>query len=122
MGSCPTEFNKYRHYLACVAGAKRGGGGGGRKGKGKGAPLPLSPIPLPFFPSSLSPTPYPFRHLLRRLGITLPSPGVRSAQAASHDSVNVTLCKPGTINCPLAKCGNEITCRYSIVFTFKKAG
>ena len=29
--------------------------------------LPLSPIPLPFFPSSLSPTPYPFRRLLRRL-------------------------------------------------------
>ena len=25
-------------FLACVAGAKRGGGGGGRKGKGKGAP------------------------------------------------------------------------------------
>ena len=24
-------------------------------------------IPLPFFPSSLSPTPYPFRHLPRRL-------------------------------------------------------
>ena len=31
-------------------------------------PLPLSPIPLPFFPSFLSPTPYPFRRLLRRLG------------------------------------------------------
>ena len=25
-----------RFFLACVAGAKRGGGGGGRKGKGKG--------------------------------------------------------------------------------------
>ena len=36
------------------------------KGREKG-PLPLSPIPLPFFPSSLSPTPYPFRRLLRRL-------------------------------------------------------
>ena len=39
---------------------------GGRKGKGKG-PLSLFPIPLPSFPSSLSPTPYPFRRLLRRL-------------------------------------------------------
>ena len=26
-------------------------------------------MPLPFFPSSLSPTPYPFRRLLRRLRI-----------------------------------------------------
>ena len=43
--------------LACVADAKRGGGGGREKGK----------IPLLFFPSSLSPTPYPFRRLLRRL-------------------------------------------------------
>ena len=30
------------------------------------SPPPL-PNPLPFFPSSLSPTPYPFRRLLRRL-------------------------------------------------------
>ena len=52
--------------IACVAGAKRGGGGGGEREKGR--ELPLSPIPLPFFPSSLSPTPYPFRRLLRRLG------------------------------------------------------
>ena len=30
------------------------------------SPPPL-PNPLPFFPSCLSPTPYPFRRLLRRL-------------------------------------------------------
>ena len=50
------------------------------------------------------------------IGITPPSPGIRSAQAASHDSVNVLLCKPGTINyCPLAKCGkrNHIPSFYS---------
>jgi len=52
----------YGSKLACVAGAKRRG----REGKGKGASP--SPIPFPFFPSSLSPTPYPFRRLLRRLG------------------------------------------------------
>ena len=52
--------------LACVTGAKRGGGGWREKGKREGS-LPLSPIPLPFFPSSLSPIPYPFRRLLRRL-------------------------------------------------------
>ena len=44
--------------IACVAGAKRGGG----RGEGE-----RDPIPLPFFPSSLSPIPYPFRRLLRRL-------------------------------------------------------
>ena len=32
-----------------------------------GVPSPFSPIPLPFFPSSLSPTHYPFRRVLRRL-------------------------------------------------------
>ena len=54
-------------FLACVAGAKRGGRMGGRKarkrGKGK-VPSTLSPTPslFPFFP-----IPYPFRHLLRRL-------------------------------------------------------
>ena len=41
------------------------------------SPLPLSPIPLPFFPSSLSPTPYPFRRLLRRL-IVRPQPPLDS--------------------------------------------
>ena len=45
---------------------KKGRGRGGEKGKREGS-LPLSPIPLPFFPSSLSPIPYPFRRLLRRL-------------------------------------------------------
>ena len=40
------------NFVACVAGAKRGGGGGGRKA------WKLSlPNPPPFFPSSLSPTP-----------------------------------------------------------------
>ena len=43
-------------YLACVAGAKRGGGG--RREKGKGNPIQSNPILLPFFPSSLSPTPF----------------------------------------------------------------
>ena len=63
--------------LACVTGAKRGVGGGREKGKREGSAcsksLPLSPIPLPFFPSSLSPIPYPFRRLLRRLAQYLSS-------------------------------------------------
>ena len=42
------------------------GGGGREKGKREGNPPPL-PNPLPFFPSSLSPIPYLFRRLLRRL-------------------------------------------------------
>ena len=46
--------------------AQKGEGvGGGRKGKGN--PIQSNPILLPFFPSSLSPTPYPFRRLLLRL-------------------------------------------------------
>ena len=65
---CANKFNKTNlgasgrtvvRFLACVAGAKRGGGGGGGEGERE--------IPLPFSPSSLSPTPYPFRRLLRRL-------------------------------------------------------
>ena len=37
-GGTVTCRDKCKQFLACVAGAKRGGGGGGRKGKGKGAP------------------------------------------------------------------------------------
>ena len=40
----------------------------GRRKKGRGRGEGEREIPLPFFPSSLSPTPYPFRRLLRRLG------------------------------------------------------
>ena len=40
----------------------------------------------------------PVRLNLINIGITPPSPDIRSAQTASHDSVNVLLCKPGTIN------------------------
>ena len=42
------------NFVACVAGAKRGGGGGGRGRKARKLSLPNPP---PFFPSSLSPTP-----------------------------------------------------------------
>ena len=46
-------------FLACVAGAKRGGEGGesAKKGRMKGS-LPSLPNPSLFFPSSLSPTPF----------------------------------------------------------------
>ena len=58
--------NIFKIHSLCGRSKKGRGEVGGRKGKGKGA-LPLFPIPLPFFPSSLSPIPYPFRRLLRRL-------------------------------------------------------
>ena len=45
----------------------RGRGRGREKGKREGSNPIQSPIPLPVFPSSLSPNPYPFRRLLRRL-------------------------------------------------------
>ena len=58
--------------LACVArgrrkkGMERGREKSTKEGKGKGAsPFPSLPYPPPFSPFSLSP--YPFRHLLRRL-------------------------------------------------------
>ena len=56
---------------------------------------------------------------LINIGITPPSPGIRYAQTASHDSVNVLLCKPGLSIVLLPSVENEITSHHSIVFTFK---
>ena len=54
---CANKFNKTNlgasgrtvvRFLACVAGAKRGGGGGGERERGKSpSPFPLPPYPLP---------------------------------------------------------------------------
>ena len=75
--------------LACVArgrrkkGMERGRQKSTKEGKGKGAsPFPSLPYLPPF--SSFSLSPYPFRHLLRRLWVDQRDPGVGCVPYMTH--------------------------------------